>query len=68
MYNVNIIVSRSEIDFDFFHGTVQTEGGYCTLGAALATERVGHGVSGDGTQPLMHGPTFMGSLFANSWL
>lgn len=37
-------------------------GGYCTLGATLATQKVGHGVSGDGTQPLMHGPTFMGAL------
>ena len=40
-------------------------GGYCTLGATLATEQVGHGVSGsDGLQPMMHGPTFMGNPLA----
>ena len=42
-------------------------GGYCTLGATLATEKVGHGVSGaDGLQPMMHGPTFMGNPLACS--
>ncbi|CAK9006232.1 unnamed protein product [Durusdinium trenchii] len=42
-------------------------GGYCTLGAAIASEKVSHGVSGpDGRQPLMHGPTFMGNPLACS--
>jgi len=39
-------------------------GGYCTLGATIATEKVAHGVSGGGSQPLMHGPTFMANPLA----
>ncbi|MFW5830136.1 MAG: adenosylmethionine--8-amino-7-oxononanoate transaminase [Planctomycetota bacterium] len=35
-------------------------GGYGTLAAVLATERVAHGVSAGGL-PLLHGPTFMGN-------
>ncbi|CAJ1439455.1 unnamed protein product [Effrenium voratum] len=39
-------------------------GGYCTLGATLASQKVAHGVSGSGEQPLMHGPTFMANPLA----
>ena len=40
-------------------------GGYCTLGATIASEDVAGGVSGaDGKQPLMHGPTFMANPLA----
>lgn len=42
-------------------------GGYCTMGAVVASERVGTGVSGaDGAMPFMHGPTFMGNPMAAS--
>ena len=40
-------------------------GGYCTLGATIASEDVARRVSGpDGKQPLMHGPTFMANPLA----
>jgi len=39
-------------------------GGYCTLAATLTTDKVAHGVSGDGDQPLMHGPTYMANPLA----
>jgi len=42
-------------------------GGYCTLGATIASDDVARRVSGkDGTQPLMHGPTFMANPLACS--
>ena len=40
-------------------------GGYMTMGVALTTDRVAHGVSKNGT-PLMHGPTFMANALACS--
>jgi len=42
-------------------------GGYMTMGAVVATTRVGAGVSGnEGTTPLMHGPTFMANPLSAS--
>lgn len=39
-------------------------GGYCTLAAVVTTDDVALGVSGNGSQPLMHGPTYMANPLA----